>query len=61
MSNRQKDSTTLSTRAQAPRITYRGVLRNLRNVANDPDARAELIETAEALADELEEAADASV
>lgn len=60
---------TVSTRApgaQPPRSStrlprLRVLVTNLRRVREDPDANAELIETAEAFADELEEATNGTV
>lgn len=49
--------------AQPPRSSssLRTIVTNLRKVRQDPDAKAELIETAEDLADELEEAVNVTV
>jgi hypothetical protein len=59
---RDKETTRLNG-AQPPRgsIKLRRLVTNLRRVRQDPDAKAELIETAEDLADKLEEATNVSV
>lgn len=59
----QNQETTRLRGAQPPRSSssLRTIVTNLRNVRQDPDAKAELIETAEDLADELEEAVNVTV